>query len=246
MASEKITFIGHSTLLIEAAGKKVLTDPWYNEPVYGGIYHRKPPGIPLDQLNDVDVILISHAHKDHFDEKALGQLNKNALVLLPTDKMAQSVQSLGYSRAEKLEPWAEKTEGGLTITALPAKHPIYQVGFLVKGEEKSIYFAGDTRSTPELSAVAEKFKIDVALLPIAGLKMLYLFRVVMGPDEAAQAAKTLNARVIIPIHYDLNLRSMARLMVQQTSESVEKLREAMKTQGCPAELVVLDEGECYS
>jgi L-ascorbate metabolism protein UlaG (beta-lactamase superfamily) len=246
MAAEKITFIGHSTLLIEAAGKKVLTDPWFNEPVYGGIYHRRSPGIPLENLGDVDIILISHEHKDHYDENALGQLNKEALVILPTEKIVKRVQGLGYSRAEKLEPWERKTIEGLTITALPAKHPVYQVGYLISGEEKNIYFAGDTRSMPELSAIAEKFEIDVALLPIAGLKMLFFIRAVMGPEEAAEAAKTLKAKVIIPIHYDLSLRSMARLMVAQTSGSIDKLKEAMKDQGCPAELVVLNEGESYA
>ncbi len=246
MAEEKVTFIGHSTLLIEAAGKKILTDPWFHEPVYGGIYHRRPPGIPLENLADVDMILISHGHKDHYDEKALERLNDNALIILPDDKLVKRAGELGFSRAEKLEPWQKKTEGGLTVTAVPAKHPTYQVGYVITGEGKTYYFAGDTRNVPEISAMAEQFKIDVALLPIAGLKMLFFIRAVMRPEDAAGAAKALDVKVLIPIHYDMNIKSTAKLMISQTANSLDKLREAMKKEGCSAELVVLNEGESYS
>ncbi len=245
MAAERVTFIGHSTLLIEASGKKVLTDPWYHEPVYGGIYHRRPPGIPLENLADVDVILISHGHKDHYDEQALRKLNKEALVILPSDVLVRRVRGLGYSSVEKLEPWQQKAMNGLTITAVPAKHSVYQVGYIIIGDEKTFYFAGDTRNIPELSTMAERFKIDVVLLPIAGLKMFFLIRAVMRPEDAARAAKELDAKVLIPIHYDMNIRSMARLMVTQIPGSLGKLREAMKEGGCSSELVVIEEGQSY-
>jgi len=244
MASDKVTFIGHSTLLMDVAGKKVVTDPWYNEPVYGGIYHRRPPGIPLEKLADVDVILISHAHKDHYDEKALARLNKEALVIVPDDKLARRVRGLGYSKVEKLRPWERKSDGGLTVVAVPADHPVYQVGYVVKGGERTFYFAGDTRTVPDFSTILEEFKIDVALLPIAGLKMFFI-RAVMGPEDAAKAAKALGAKVVIPIHYDMTIKALARLMVTQTAGSVDKLREAMKKEGCVAELIVLNEGETY-
>jgi L-ascorbate metabolism protein UlaG (beta-lactamase superfamily) len=245
MAEDKVTFIGNSTLLIEANGKKILTDPWFHGPVYGGIDHRKPPGIPLEDLSDVDAILVTHNHKDHYDKQAMEQLNKNALVVLPEDKMVNKVKGLGYSNVKTIKPWQEITEENISINAVPAKHPAYQVGYIIKGEETTFYFAGDTLSIPEFSSMAERFNIDVALLPIGGLKMFFIKPSVMGPEDAARAAKTLKAKVLIPIHYDLNIKSMAKLMVSQTSGSLDKLKEAMQDIKCEAELVILDEGNSY-
>jgi len=75
--------------------------------------------------------------------------------------------------------------------------------------------------------------------------MFFLIRAVMRPEDAARAAKELEAKVLIPIHYDMNIRSMARLMVKQIPGSLEKLREAMKEEGCSSELVIIEEGQSY-
>jgi len=204
-SSIKITDIGHSTMLIELAGAKILTDPWFTDPVMGVVTHARGMGMRLEDLPDLDLILVSHGHFDHCDLKALTALNKSAAVVASDDKTAARIRKLGYSDVSVLKSWETKSAGGVSVTALPAEHPVDERTYIVASGGVSVYFGGDTCSIGEFQEIGEKFDVTVALLPISGLSLPLAGKVVMDPVDAAEAAIWLKARVAIPIHYNMSI-----------------------------------------
>jgi L-ascorbate metabolism protein UlaG (beta-lactamase superfamily) len=101
-------------------------------------------------------------------------------------------------------PFQTTSVGAVSITAVPALHGIPEVGFMLQASGFTVYFAGDTLTVPAFSDVAERFpNIDVALLPINGLK-IFGKQVVMNPIEAARVCQLLRPRFAIPTHYAFN------------------------------------------
>jgi len=201
----KITDIGHSTMLIELAGLKILTDPWFTDPILGIVTHPKSMGMRIEDVPDVDSILVSHGHFDHCDLKALSKLNRSAVVIVPESKTARRIRKLGYTDVAVLAPWESRRVSNVRVTALPASHPVPECAYVISSEDAAVYFGGDTRYLKDLQQIGDKFDITVALLPINGLSLPFLGKVVMDPADAAEAALQLKARVAIPIHYNISL-----------------------------------------
>jgi L-ascorbate metabolism protein UlaG (beta-lactamase superfamily) len=203
--SLKITKIGHSTMLIELAGVKILTDPWFTDPILGIVTHSRAIGMDVESVPELDLILISHGHFDHCDLKAIAKLNKSATVIVPEDKTAARIRKLGYSEVAALSPWESRLVSGACITALPADHPTPECTYVVSSGDLALFFGGDTRYVKEIPEIGEKFDLTVALLPINGLSFPVVGKAVMDPVDAAEAAIQLKARVVIPIHYNISL-----------------------------------------
>lgn len=190
-ALARITWIGHSTVLIELDGVRLLTDPVLRSHVL----HLRRVTPRAAAPDDVDAILISHAHYDHLDVKSLTQIGSDR-VLVPTGTekrvrgWVDDVVEVGVGDEVQVGP--------VTVTATPAEHgPGRAVGYLVSGSAR-VYFAGDTDVFRGMRDVAPG--LDVALLPIAGWGP----RVPPGhldPLRAAQALELLQPRVAIPIHW---------------------------------------------
>jgi L-ascorbate metabolism protein UlaG (beta-lactamase superfamily) len=186
----RITWIGHSTVLIELDGVRLLTDPLLRSYVL----HLRRVTARAAPPDDIDAILVSHAHYDHLDVKSLTQIGADR-VLVPT------------GTAKRLRGWLddvvelgvgdEVQVGPVIVTATPAEHGSERaVGYLVSGSVR-VYFAGDTDFFEAMRDVAG---LDLALLPIAGWGP----RLPPGhldPLRAAQALELLHPRVAIPIHW---------------------------------------------
>ncbi len=160
----KITYIGHSTILIQDEGFNILTDPFFtvNLPF---VKRKILPSIEADKLPEIDLILISHTHPDHCDFDALGKISKSGNVVMPQGT-ASKVRKMGF-RVNELG-YHESTEvGKYKITAVPAMHQGKCAGYILKGS-KTIYFAGDTRFIDPMNDLGQKFDIDIAFLPISG------------------------------------------------------------------------------
>jgi L-ascorbate metabolism protein UlaG (beta-lactamase superfamily) len=99
-----------------------------------------------------------------------------------------------------LAPWEKRRIGGATVTAVPGLHDIYEVGYVLRGGERSVYFAGDTRLHPDLPAIAERLAPDVAILPVDGTRLAGGNLHVMTPADAVEAAKILKVKTVIPSH----------------------------------------------
>jgi L-ascorbate metabolism protein UlaG (beta-lactamase superfamily) len=181
----RVTWIGHSTVLLELDGVRLLTDPVLRP----RILHLRRVGAPAGDIGPVDAILISHGHYDHLDSKSLRRFDSATRVIAPKPVR-------GFSDVVRVSSGDAVAVGEVTVRATPAEHARGSVGFLVTGSAR-IYFAGDTDL---FDGMRELAPIDVALLPIAGWGP----RLPPGhldPARAAQALELLRPRVAVPIHW---------------------------------------------
>jgi len=198
----RITYVGHATVLIEIAGMRILTDPV----VRGRVGHlvRRVPAPDRALLERIDLVLISHAHHDHLDGPSLARLGGNPRVLAPPD--GRRTASLGGREHTYLEADAAERIGKVTIEATHADHDGRRygkigdptsVGYIVRGDSHSVYFAGDTDLFDAMAKIAG---IDVALIPVAGWGP-NLGPGHIDPREAAEAVAMIEPKVAIPIHW---------------------------------------------
>jgi L-ascorbate metabolism protein UlaG (beta-lactamase superfamily) len=198
----RLTWLGHSSVLLEIGGLRVLTDPVLG-PGIGPIRRRVGP-VEID-LAAVDVVLISHLHRDHLDLPSLKLLPPAVRMVAPVGAGAL-LRTTGHEQITELEPGQATIDGGLTINAVRAVHdgrrrPIGSgppaLGFRIEADQ-SIYFAGDTDIFPEMAELAPG--LDLALLPVGGWG-LTLGSGHMDPVRAAEALTLLRPTTAIAIHW---------------------------------------------
>lgn len=199
-ARASVVHVGHSTHLLSIGGVRLLTDPWFNDPAFGALVHELPPAVLPTELGRLDVVLVTHDHADHADARAMDQMDKRASVIVATRDLAARIRNLGYREVTVLAPWEEKKVEGVTITAVPGLHDIYEIGFVVSGGGISMYFAGDSRLHPDIPAIAERFAPDVSILSCDGTRLTGSPLHVMTPEDAVTAARTLKSKLVLPSH----------------------------------------------
>lgn len=197
-----IVHVAHSTHLVSVGGAKMLTDPWFHDPAFGALSHETAPAVLPSEIGVLDAILISHDHADHADLRAIDRMDKRAAVLVATAELASKVRSLGFSDVAVLAPWEEREVGGAIVAAVPGLHDVYEIGFVVRGNGQSVYFAGDSRLHPDLPAIAERFAPDASILPVDGTRIGGGALHVMTPEDAVFAARVLGSRLVVPSHAD--------------------------------------------
>jgi L-ascorbate metabolism protein UlaG (beta-lactamase superfamily) len=198
----RLTYIGHSTVLIEFDGVRVLTDPVLR----GRIAHlvRSAPAVDVDAIAKVDLLLVSHLHPDHFDPGSLQLIDRAAHVVVPRGARRAAAR-LGFAGVTELAVGESSTVGGIEVTATWAEHRRGRlldrrseaIGFTLAGSQR-VYFAGDTDLYPGMREVAGG--LDVALLPVGGWGPR-LGRGHLDPDRAAESLTLLEPRVAVPIHW---------------------------------------------
>ena len=197
----RILYVGHSTVLVELDGVRLLTDPLLRSRV---VHLRRIGGVDTSPLANLDAVLISHLHFDHLHIPSLARLGRNVPLVVPRGA-GRLAQRKGFTSVKELGIGDELSVGALGISGTPAVHDPRRLpfgaraeplGFLIEGT-RSVYFAGDTDLFEGMSELAP---IDVALLPIWGWGPS-LGPGHMGPREAAQAARLLRASAAVPIHW---------------------------------------------
>jgi len=219
-----VTWVGHSSLLIQLNGLNILTDPMWSErasPVqFAGPRRWVRPGIAFEDVPPLDVVLESHNHYDHLDAptvRRLARAHPEASWVVPLG-LGAFVRTRGVSdhQVRELDWWEEHAIGSLRIAATPAMH-FSSRGFGDRGDTlwcgfalssdgangRHVYFAGDTGYHPEFGAIGERYgPFDVALMPIGAYEPRWFMRYLhMNPEEAVAAFRALNARVMVPIHW---------------------------------------------
>src|SRR6185369_12362283 len=106
----------------------------------------------------------------------------------------------GFRDVSVLAEWEERRLDDVVITAVPALHDVHEIGFALRTATTCVYFAGDTALHPEMPAIAERFKPDVALLPVDGTRLNGGSVHAMTPEEALHAARLLGAKLVLPSH----------------------------------------------
>lgn len=200
-----LTFLGHSTVLIELEGLRILTDPILVDRLMFLTRVVRPVDPAL--FAAVDLVLISHLHMDHFDRLSLARLDSEPeLVVGPGGRGL--AQRWGWTRVTELAPGQSLQVGEVTVTALPAVHPGSRppfgprgtaVGYLIESGAARIYFAGDTDLFPEMATMLSG-ELDVALLPIGGWGPR-LGSGHLDPERAVEATARLQPRFAVPIHW---------------------------------------------
>ena len=199
----RITWLGHATVLVDL-GVRVLTDPLLR----GRIAHLRRHAPVPEPPGALDAVLLSHLHRDHADRASLRMLTAGTDVVGPPG-ITRIVKG-----ARAVVAGDEVAIGsGVRATATPARHdgarnpfprsPADALGFVIDGTAR-VYFAGDTDLFDDMEQIGER-GIDVALVPIWGWGP----RLPAGhldPESAAQAARLLSPRVIIPIHWGTYVR----------------------------------------
>lgn len=195
----EIRWLGHSAFEIKIGGKTLITDPF--------ISGNPKAGTTLDKLTKVDFVLVSHGHFDHVGDTVELCKRTGAKAIAPPELFVALAKQGVEGMFANPTGWLPLE--GIRVAMTPAVHSaalgletgeiIYAgnpVGFVVEGEGKRVYFAGDTGLCADLKlVVGEYFKPDIALLPISG-------GFVMDPEQAAVAASWIGSKVVIPMHYD--------------------------------------------
>jgi len=213
-----VTWIGHSTLLVQLDGVNFLTDPtWASRsgPLSGlvGVGRYTPPAIAFDDLPRIDFVLISHDHYDHLDEPTVRRLARrfDPLFIVPMGIKAW-LADRGITRVIELD-WGESvTVRGLSVVCLPAQHgsgrTVLDQGrrlwsaWAVLGS-KRFYFAGDTGYYRHFKEAGDALgPFDLAALPIGSYTPREIARPVhISPEEAVQAGLDLRAAHVLGVHW---------------------------------------------
>ena len=174
----------------------------------------KSPGIPLEELPPIDLILISHNHYDHLNMKSIRRLRRRgqSTVVVPRG-VVKWARRVGFHTIIEMNWWdrVSMEEHGITITCVPAKHfsgrglfdrnKSLFCGYVIESNGTTIYFAGDTSYYSVFGEISRKFSVDVALLPIGAYRPHFFRRIHMSPEDALSAFVDLDAKAMIPIHW---------------------------------------------
>jgi N-acyl-phosphatidylethanolamine-hydrolysing phospholipase D len=250
-----LTWVGHSTFLIQIGGVNVLTDPIWSErssPLpWIGPKRFVPPGIPFDHLPLIDVVLQSHDHYDHLDDLTVCRLearNPGAMWVVPTG-LGSFLRRRGVHKITELQWWEVTRWGPLTIGCTPAKHfsgrtpwgrdRTLWCGWSVAAGARRVYFAGDTGYHPEFSAIGKRFgPFEVMLLPIGAYEPRWAMETVhMNPEEAVRAFQEIQhgatadeLACLVPMHW-----GTFKLTDEPLDEPPQRASEAWRAAGLPRE-----------
>ena len=199
-----LAFLGHSTVLIELDGLRILTDPVLFDRVT--LLRRIVTPVDPGLYAGIDAVVISHLHLDHFDLPSLRFLGSATELVVPRGA-GDLLRRAGFEHVTELAPGEGTRIGGVSITATRAVHSGYRppfgpravaVGYLIEGATSRIYFAGDTDLFPEMEELAPD--LDVALIPVWGWGPT-LGPGHLDPTRAAAAVGLLRPAFAVPIHW---------------------------------------------
>lgn len=214
-----ITYINHSTFLIQLDNLNIITDPVYSERVspfsFAGPKRMRPPGIRFEDLPEIDIVLISHNHYDHLDINTIKKIRDafDPLFITPLG-VDLYLKKNGVSNTASLDWWEEAQVSESTdIAAVQAQHfssrgpfdrdKTLWAGFVIKSQQGNIYFAGDTGYNTFFKEIGERYApIKTALIPIgAYIPRWFMSPVHVDPVQGIQIHKDVKAEFSIGMHF---------------------------------------------
>jgi L-ascorbate metabolism protein UlaG (beta-lactamase superfamily) len=250
-----VSWLGHATVLINAFGIKILTDP----ALFPRIGIRLPgftigpkrltaPALTVDELPDIDIILLSHAHFDHFDLRTLHHFGGSTkVVTAPCTKdllrwtRLREVTELGWGARAAIKT----REGDIDIVAFRVQHWGARVqrdmhrgynGYLLQRRDRRIVFGGDTAITDSFAELRGFGKIDLAIMSIGCYNPW--IRTHCAPEQAVQMANDAGAEFIMPVHHQT-----FRLSFEPLREPIERFAAALST--TPERIALREIGETF-
>ena len=253
----RITFVNHSTFLIQVDSVNILTDPVWSErcsPLsFVGPKRMRPPGILFEDLPPIDVVILSHNHYDHLDESTMKKLIKthDPQIITPLG-VGAFIKHLGSGHTHDMD-WWEQTElsSGIPIVAVPAQHfsgrgtfdrdATLWCGYVIKSRAGNIYFAGDSGYGDFFKTIGKEFgEMAVSLIPIgAYLPQWFMSPIHISPEEAVQVHKDVNSKITLGMHF-----GTFPLADDGPERPKTDLKKALKEAGIdPGEFIIPFEGK---
>ena len=238
-------WIGHATYAFRIGAQLVVTDPIWGS--ITGVPRLVPPGVPLAELPALDLVLVTHDHRDHMDLPTLNKLSPAATYIVPLGNAAR----IKHPNVVELDWWQSHRVGSLEITLVPSRHWSMRMpwnrnatlwgGYIVRGPEGTVYHSGDTAWGDHFAEIAERMgTIDWAMLPLGGYAPRWFMESQhIDPIEAGRAFEALRARNLLAMHW-----GTFRLTDEPVGEPPHRLRAWWAERGLdPDRLWIFDAGE---
>lgn len=216
----RVTWLGHSTILVEIDGHRVLTDPVFGERAspmtWVGPKRWYPPAIALEELPPIDAVVVSHDHYDHLDYPTLKAMAawKNTTFVVPLG-VAADLEYWGVPKEQisELDWWERAKVGSMEIIAVPSRHASGRkgydfgstlwAGYALLGGTHRAYYSGDTGLFPAMKDIGDKLgPFDVTMIEVGqyhrGWPDWHI-----GPEQAVLGHQWVKGAVMIPVHWGL-------------------------------------------
>ena len=248
-----VTFIGHSSFLLQMDGRKVLIDPVFAKRLVV-LRRQRRPGLLVEELPPIDLVLLTHAHMDHLNVSSLRRViratrrltGKTPEVVVPQG-VEDLVARLGFSQVHGLAWWDRIEVQGLRVTMTPCRHWGARMfrdthrgygGYVVESADHSVYHSGDTAYFDGFREIGSRLNPQVALLPIGAYFPDSYRSVHTSPEEAVRGFIELGADQMVPMHY-----GTFRLGREPMDEPLQRLEIEAARLGISEKIKFLEEGE---
>ncbi len=239
----RVTWLGHSTLLVEIEGARVLVDPVWGEhaspsPLFGVKRFYAPP-LALADL-PLDAIVISHDHYDHLDAPTIKALAERVPRFIVPLGVGAHLEYWGVDpeRITELDWWERTEVGGVDLVSTPARHfsgrfltdrdATLWSGWAFVGDARRVFYSGDTALAPEFEEIGERLgPFDLALIE-AGAYNAAWADVHLGPEQAVEVHQMVRGGLLVPVHWGL-----FDLALHGWTEPAERIRAAAEQAGVP-------------
>lgn len=214
----RVTYVNHATVLLQFSGINIITDPVFSYraspfPFFGPARYADP-GVRLEHLPPIDIVLLSHNHYDHMDLQSLRSISERFKPEIYTSLgNAAYLSRFGIKGAIDMDWWDTKETHGIRLVATPARHFAARTfsdrnyalwcGFMLETQFGPVYFAGDTGFGTFIKQIEERYEsISLALLPIGAYEPAWMMHLVhMNPEEALRTFERLNVKSAVAIHH---------------------------------------------
>jgi len=213
----RATWLGHSTVLVEIDGRRVLTDPVWSDrasPVsFAGPKRFQPVPVPIAGLPPLDAVIVSHDHYDHLDRASILALLPSGVPFITSLGVGAHLEAWGVpaDRITELDWWESVEVGGLAITAAPSQHfsgrgprdrnRTLWSSFAVRGPRRAFFFSGDTGLTPEYREIRARLgPFDLVMLEVGAFHPSW-GTIHLGPENALEALALLGGGSFLPVHW---------------------------------------------
>lgn len=237
----RLTWFGHSALLLEMDGKKIFLDPMLGSvpaphPMLGSKRFNDTLPIAIENLPDLDAVLISHDHYDHLDYGSIKKLNNKVGHFYVPLGVGAHLRSWGVS-AEKITEmdwWEQMDFNGITLVSTPARHfsgrgvldraSTLWCSWVIQGKNVTIFFGGDSGYDKSFAEIGKKYgPFDFAMLECGQYDKQWP-EIHMQPEETVQANIDLNSKLLMPIHwgaFKLGLHPWTEPALRVTKKALE-------------------------
>jgi L-ascorbate metabolism protein UlaG (beta-lactamase superfamily) len=263
----RVTWLGHSTVLLEIDGARVLTDPVFGERVsplsFAGPRRFHPVPVQIHELPPLDAVLISHDHYDHLCFASIRELGRLNVPFITSLGVGARLEAWGVpaSRIVELDWWEEHVLAGgrLSFTATPCQHfsgrgPFDRnatawSGWVIGGDRHKLFFSGDTGLTEEFREVGRRLgPFDLVMLEIGAFHPSW-GDIHLGPENALKALAMLGSGTLLPVHW--GTFSLALHAWDEPAETLWRLAKASGARlltprlGAPIEPALVDEPRAW-